>query len=253
MPGANGSSPPMFPGMFPTTGKVSAPTGFSPPRDPSPQSDNVEDDDLEQAARAALTEWEAIRAAFETFRSRLGPEFRPLGDEYTDRRETPFGTAVQYRTFSVAGIWMNFYMGLICLHRAHPSMPPAAMMAAGRAAKETAPFAREVGRVAAGLSDEDVSNRSEITTLVGAAFIESCFCLFVAGIQVCLNPHLALLFSLRSPAASLFRPTLSLSSGTKADVLPVPRHRPTPLAHPPPPRHLPPDWLGLRAPDSPGM
>lgn len=188
MPGANGSSPPMFPGMFPTTGKVTAPTGFAPPRDPSPQSDNVEDGDLEQATRAALAEWEAIRTAFDTFRSRLGPEFRPLGDEYTDRRETPFGTAVQYRTFSVAGIWMNFYMGLICLHRAHPSMPPAAMMAAGRAARETAPFAREIGRVAAGLSEEDVSNRTEITTLVAAALIESCFCLFVAGIQVYLTP-----------------------------------------------------------------
>lgn len=184
MPGPPGSSPPMFPGMFPTTGKVTAPTGFSPARDPSPQSEGVDDTDLEQATRAALSEWESLRAAFTAFRSRLGPEFMPLGDEYTDRRETPFGTAVQYRTFSVAGIWMNFNMGLICLHRAHPSMPPAAMMAAGRAAWETAPFAKEIGRIAAGLSDEDVSNRSEITTLVGAAFIESCFCLFVAGIQV---------------------------------------------------------------------
>lgn len=187
-PPGSGSSPPMFPGMFPTTGKVSAPTGFSPPRDASPQSEGLDDTDLEAATRAAHEEWEAIRAAFDVFRSRLGPEFAPLGEEYTDRRETPFGTAVQYRTFSVAGIWMNFYMGLICLYRARPGMPPAAMMAAGRAAGETAPFAREVGRIAAGLSDEDVSGRSEITTLVGAAFIESSFCLFVAGIQVRLSP-----------------------------------------------------------------
>lgn len=184
----------MFPGMFPTSGKVTAPTGFSPPRDASPQSEGLDDGDLEAATRAAHEEWEAIRAAFDVFRSRLGPEFMPLGEEYTDRRETPFGTAVQYRTFSVAGIWMNYYMGLICLHRAHPGMPPAAMMAAGRAARETAPFAREIGRIAAGLSDEDVSGRSEISTLVGAAFIESSFCLFVAGIQVCSPLPLSVIF-----------------------------------------------------------
>lgn len=194
----------MFAGMFPTRGKVTVPMGFSPPRDdPSPQSDSVDDADLEQATRVALAEWDALHDAFEAFRARLGPEFQPLGDEYTDRRETPFGTAVQYRTFSVAGIWMNFYMGLICLHRAHPSMPPAAMMAAGRAARDTAPYARELGRVAAGLSDEDVSNRSEISTLVGAAFIESCFCLFVAGVQVCFRASSPFLRALANPHPSL--------------------------------------------------
>ncbi|SPO05939.1 related to UPC2 - regulatory protein involved in control of sterol uptake [Cephalotrichum gorgonifer] len=183
-PPGGGGSPPMFPGMFPTPGKVSAPMGFSPPpREASPQSDGMDEGDLEKATRAALETWESIRLAFESFRSRLGPSFQPLGDEYVDRRETPFGTAVQYRTFSVAGIWLTFYMGLICLYRAHPSMPPAAMMAAGRSARETAPFAKEIGRIAAGLSDEDLSNSSEITTLVGAAFIECSFPLFVAGIQ----------------------------------------------------------------------
>ncbi|MBE3042071.1 hypothetical protein IMZ48_05725 [Candidatus Bathyarchaeota archaeon] len=204
IPAPPGSSPPMFPGMFPTPGKVSAPTGFSQPRDhPSPQSDSADDTDLEQATRAALSSWEAIHAAFNALRSRLGPEFSPLSDEYTDRRETPFGAAVQYRTFSAAGIWMNFHMGMICLHRAHPSMPPTAMMAAGRAAGETAPFAKEIGRIAAGLSDEDVSNRSEITTLVGAAFIESCFPLFVAGIQVRFPPF---------PFVPLASPTTRLTS-----------------------------------------
>jgi hypothetical protein len=187
MPGPPSGSPPMFVGMLPTRGKVVAPMGFSPPRDTSPQSESLEDDDLELATLAAHEEWEAIRHAFEIFRSRLGPDFQPLAEEFSDRRDTPFGTARQYSTFSLAGICMNYYMGLICLYRTHPSMPPAAMMAAGRAARETAPFAREIGRIAAGLTD-DVSDVTEISTLVGAALIECCFCLFVAGIQVYQTP-----------------------------------------------------------------
>jgi len=186
--GPPGNSPPMFPGMLPTNGKVSAPMGFSPPREPSPQSDNMDDTDLESATRAAMQQWEAIKDAFHMLRSRFGPEFEPLAAEFSDRRKTPFGMTVQYRTYSLAGIWMNYYMGLIHLHRAHPSMPPAAMMAAGRAAKDTAPYAIEIGRIAAGLVDSQVSVINDITILQGAAFIESCFPLFVAGIQVCLVP-----------------------------------------------------------------
>lgn len=78
---------------------------------------------------------------------------------------------------------MGLYMGLIVLYRAHPSMPPVANMAVGLMAKDTWEYAAEVGRIAAGLS-EDVSQAASIGTVVAAAFIESCFCLFVAGIQV---------------------------------------------------------------------
>lgn len=182
--GPQGSgSPPPFPGMLPTAGKVKPPMGFTPPRDPSPQSDILEDPDPEASFQSALQEWEAIRLAFDAFETQLGPEFQPLRPEYSDRRDSPFGMTLQYRTFSVAGLWMNFYMGMIHLYRAHPKMPPAAMQAAGLSARQTAGFANQVGRVAAGLSD-DCSQVTEISTLVSAAFIESCFCLFVAGIQV---------------------------------------------------------------------
>jgi hypothetical protein len=180
--GPPGGSPPMFPGMLPTQPTVTVPMGFSPPRDMSPD-ENPEDIDLESSTAEALKEWETLRKAFELLRSRFGPEFEPLGPEYADHRESPFGPTLQYRTFSVAGVWMNYYMGLIHLYRSHPSMPPAAIIAAGISARQTAHYAREVGRIAAGLAD-DCSNVTEITTLVGAAFIESCFCLFVCGVQV---------------------------------------------------------------------
>lgn len=176
-------SPPLFPGMLPTHGRVTVPMGFSPPRDTSPQKENADDIDMDGSTQAALQEWQSIRQAFEALRSRFGPEFEPLGREYADHRDSPFGPTLQYRTFSVAGVWMNYYMGLIHLYRAHPSMPPAAMIAAGMSAHQTGRYSIEIGRIAAGLAD-DCSNVTEISTLVGAAFIESCFCLFVAAIQV---------------------------------------------------------------------
>ncbi|KAK1594372.1 uncharacterized protein LY79DRAFT_668659 [Colletotrichum navitas] len=185
MPGGNGGSPPMFPGMLPNLGKVTLPMGFSPPRDETPPpagEEAPEDLDSNMAADAAMREWESLREAFEVLRSRFGPEFQPLGAEYADRRDSPFGPTLQYRTFSVAGIWMNYYMGLIHLYRAHPKMPPAAMIAAGVQEQHTARFAVEIGRIAAGLTD-DCANAVEISTLVGAALIESSFCLFVGGIQ----------------------------------------------------------------------
>ncbi|KAM5348079.1 hypothetical protein ACJ41O_007903 [Fusarium nematophilum] len=181
-PGGANSSPPAFPGIVPTTGNFKVPMGFTPPSGSSPQSDATDDHDPEASFQAALQEWQAIQHGFEVFANSLGPEFEPLRPEYSDKRDSPFGMTLQYRTFSVAGIWMNYYMGMIHLFRTHPSMPPAAMQAAGLSARQTGPYSNKLGRVAAGLSD-DCSQMTEISTLVSAAFIESCFCLFVAAVE----------------------------------------------------------------------
>lgn len=180
----HGQSPPMMAGLVPTSGFVTVPTGFSPPRETSPQSDRSEGVDFDESTAAAIREWESIRQAFEIFRANLGQDFAPLGPDLGPPQPSPFGPARTYRTFSIAGIWMNYYMGLIVLHRAHPSRPPIAMVAAGMAAQETGVWANEIGRIAAGLTTEDCSNLAGISTLVGAAFIESSFCLFVAAVQV---------------------------------------------------------------------
>lgn len=173
----------MFPGLIPSEGKFTVPTGFSPPPDPSPPSEGAEEMDLEASTAIALREWEAIRDAFETLRSKLGPDFEPLGPELGPPRQTPFGPARTYRTYSISGIWMGYYMGMVVLHRAHPSMPPIATVAAGMAAQRTGQYAHEIGRIAAGLA-EDCDSMTEVSTSLGSAFIECCFCLFVAGVQV---------------------------------------------------------------------
>lgn len=179
----------MFPGMVPRhPERVTVPMGFTPPRETSPPSDSSPDNiDLDISTAEAYHEWEGIKQAFETLRAHFGPEFEPLGTDIYPAKATPFGLAAHYRTYSIAGIWMNYYMGLIVLHRAHPTMPPVAMMAAGLTARTTAHYCLEVGRIAAGL-EENIEQLSSVSTLMAAALIECCFPLFVAGIQVS-NPN----------------------------------------------------------------
>ncbi|KAK6085791.1 C6 finger domain-containing protein [Seiridium cupressi] len=181
--GPTGAPPGTFPGMMPASDHVQQPMGFSPPReDPSsPKPDSEEDLDLLTAK--AYQDWEGIKAAFEAFRNHLGPEFEPLDQDLHPISMSPFGPAMRYRTYSIAGIWMNYFMGMIILHRSHPQMPPVAMMAAPMSAQQTMGYALQIARIAHGL-EENVGVMREVSTLVSAAFIESAFCLFVAGVQV---------------------------------------------------------------------
>lgn len=182
--GPPGSSPPPFPGMLPAQEKVRAPEGFASGshRDTSPPSDTNDETEMPNI-EAAIQEWGEIRKAFDIFESSLGIGFQPLSGEFQDRRDTPFGKPLQYRSYAVAGIWLNFYMGLICLHRSHPNMPPAAMQAARIVASQTAWHAKQIGRIAAGLVD-NLSVAVDISVTLAAALVESSFCIFVAAIQV---------------------------------------------------------------------
>ncbi|KAI4863924.1 hypothetical protein F4820DRAFT_356464 [Hypoxylon rubiginosum] len=180
-----GGSPGMFPGMVPRhPGKFGYPRGFTPPRDasPPPPDEMPENADLDGRTAEAHREWEGIKLAFEALRGHFGDEFEPLGIDVYPAKPTPFGLAAHYRTYSIAGIWMNYYMGLIVLHRAHPTMPPIAMVAAGLSAQTTARYCMEVGRIAAGL-EENIGRLTNVSTLMASALIECCFPLFVAGIQ----------------------------------------------------------------------
>ncbi|KAK4126323.1 fungal transcriptional regulatory-like protein [Parathielavia appendiculata] len=164
-----GQSPPAFPGLMPTSGHVTVPRGFTPPRESPPRasppsSDSADDMDIDAATAQAMREWEDIRQAFEVFRARLGPDFEPMGPDFAPPEMTPFGPALIYRTYSIAGVWMNYLMGLIVLHRAHPSMPPIAVMAAGMAAPQTGRWANEIARITAGLH-EDTTHVTAIGTL----------------------------------------------------------------------------------------
>ncbi|CAL3965201.1 unnamed protein product [Diplocarpon coronariae] len=174
---------PEFSGMVPGVKEAELPMGFEPSADGCPQNtQNKENGDLHTQTRTAQEEWQEIRSGFDLIESHLGEDFQALGPEYSAPIETPFGPALQYRTYGIAGIWMNFYMGLIACYRAHPDMPPAAMMAAGITACQTAGYANQIGRIAAGIAP-DLSMTTEVSPSVGAALIESSTCLFVSAVQ----------------------------------------------------------------------
>ncbi|KAJ2991163.1 hypothetical protein NUW58_g2623 [Xylaria curta] len=184
--GSTWPPPGMFTGMMPASDKVTPPMGFSPPREdssPPPSATQYHTDgDLDTRTVEALREWEHILSAFHEIKLHFGPDFEPLGADIYPTQSTPYGPATHYRTYSIAGIWMNYYMGLIVLHRAHPKMPPVAMLAAGMSASTTMPWALKLCQIAAGL-EENISHLKVVSTLMGAALIESAFPLFVAGVQ----------------------------------------------------------------------
>lgn len=178
----------MFAGLFPGRGNIQHPRGLSPQREAvnnfaAAAEQFLEDADLETSTQMAMEEWTSILTAFNLFKDSLGGDFQPLSPDMHRQRDSPFGPAWTYRTLPIAGIWMNFYMGLVILHRAHPSMPPFAMVAAHMCARETQPYANEIGKIVAGVSD-GWGAEAKVSTSVSAAYIECCFPLFVGAVQV---------------------------------------------------------------------
>ena len=171
-----------FYGMAPSGGKSQMPQAFQSAseesRSPSTQSDDA---DLGTQTAAAQAEWDQIRDACALFQNHLGPMFQPLSEDQQQSFDTPFGRACLFRTFDIAAVWMNFYFSLIVLHRIHPKMPPAAHVAVGVAAPQTARFANEIGRIAAGISPVLPNSQSDPTFL--GAYNECTGPLFWAGVQ----------------------------------------------------------------------
>ena len=184
-PGIPMSAMPSFAGMLPDIRKASLPRGFSPSSEDSPPPNSDEGDErLSEQTTKAEEEWNGIRSVFGMFEQHLGQDFAPLGPGYAQEILSPFGPAIQYRTYGIALMWLTYYMGLIVCHRSHPSMPPSAMMAAGFAAQQTGFFANTIGRISAGIT-ADTSSATRVNIGTGAALNDSSFALFVAGVQVC--------------------------------------------------------------------
>ncbi|KAI9800863.1 MAG: hypothetical protein M1825_003646 [Sarcosagium campestre] len=171
----------MMYGMIPPTKPAEIHSAFQDRRYVSPSDSAHDDIELEAATVDAEQEWRDIKQAMQVFEESLGPAFQPLPPEYTQALSTPFGPARYYKTYPIACIWANLNMAYIILHRAHPSMPPAAMMAAGIGARQTKWHAEEIGRISAGIVP--VHSGTQINPAVGAAMIEISMCLFFAGVQ----------------------------------------------------------------------
>lgn len=165
---------------MPSTGPLRLPAAFDPePEEGSRCSPPTQE--LEVATLEAEHEWNSICAALDTFEESLGPDYRPLSPDHMQPLSTPFGPALYYRSYSISCIWTLFYTARIIAMRAQPSMPPAAMIAAGVAAPRTAGWANTIGRICAGI--QPLSNTMPLNPTHGAALMDSCMGLFHAGVQ----------------------------------------------------------------------
>ncbi|RAH82606.1 hypothetical protein BO86DRAFT_72304 [Aspergillus japonicus CBS 114.51] len=180
-PGPN--APPMY-GMAPSSGPRRAPAVFLNTRETHyhyPPEEEEEDTSYHDAEK----EWESMVAAFDAFLPALGPYFMPLPADSVPPISTPFGPALQYRTHTIATIWCFYYTGRILLHRLHPCMPPAMMVAAGVAAATTAEYAQIIGRIAAGVYYPQSFHleAGSLSPTLGSCLIEITVPLFFAGVQ----------------------------------------------------------------------
>jgi len=104
-----------------------------------------------------------------------------MSEEFTQPIPSPYGPARQYRSYDIGVLWALWNMCNIIVWRSHPDMPPAAHMAAGVAARYTAPLAQEIGRIAAGIVPTPTS--MPLNPSLGASLCEITMPLFFAGVQ----------------------------------------------------------------------
>lgn len=178
-------APPAFFGMAPPPrSNVQMPSSYNPVEGSTvPESRQTPEAlDLQVATAAALEEYGKIRAALRAFAAALGGEaFQHLDADCHTPIDTPFGSALFYRSYDIGCLWSIYNMCEIIAIRSHPHMHPAAHAAAGLAAKDTAFYAQQIGRIAAGIVPGP-SNQPLNPTL-GSSLCESCMPTFFAAIQ----------------------------------------------------------------------
>ena len=177
-----GHPPPMY-GMIPDPGPIRVPNGFSQERQDGTYSATPPSEyQMSDAAKQdSLNEWTAIAHAFDVFHAALGPAYQPLSEDHMPPLSTPFGPAIYYRSYGIACVLHLYHCGRIILARTHPNMPPAAMVSALVAKKQTQQDANAIGRICAGI--HPVSNTAPLNPHHGAALMDCCMGLFHAAIQ----------------------------------------------------------------------
>ncbi|KAI9371485.1 hypothetical protein BJX61DRAFT_22314 [Aspergillus egyptiacus] len=183
-PGSPPGNPPMY-GMIPSSGPRQIPAAFidTSPGGHDPYATNESDDGM--SYEEAESEWEGILTAFEAFEKSLGSDYMPLPPDSTIPIYSPFGPAIQYRTHNIGSLWGLYYTGRILLHRLHPSMPPAMMVAAGVAAPTTAKYAQIIGKITAGIYGHQSRHVGVegLSPTLGSCLIEVTVPLFFAAVQ----------------------------------------------------------------------
>lgn len=177
-------SPPIY-GMVPPKGPARVPTSFVEDRRGQEQTPEPSDYNVDTSYDEAEREWEETLVAMDTFVQALGRDFQPLPPDMTIAIDSPFGSALQYRTLNIAVIWGFYYAGRILLHRLHPCMPPAMMVAAGVAGPTTAEYAQIIGRLMAGIYYPQRFNleAGSLSPTLGSSLTEMTVPVFFSAVQ----------------------------------------------------------------------
>ncbi|CRG86865.1 hypothetical protein PISL3812_03877 [Talaromyces islandicus] len=194
-PSSKGSSPstnppssgprqqPMY-GMAPTRGPGVAPAAFTSSAESTPYS-KMPEDESNLTLLEAEKEWEEILAAYDFYESQLGDAFAPLPAGSAPPISTPFGPALQYRSYLIAVLWAFYYTGRLMHFRLHPCMPPATMKSAVTAAGTTAQYAQIIGKIVSGIYYPQLYNldAGSLNPALGAALVQITVPIFFAGVQ----------------------------------------------------------------------
>lgn len=187
---------PTFYGMAPPPRRTSMPSSYQPHLQQShtphaythsnhfaPHAQTDPPYDLRTATKEAEAEWGALRAALHKLETLLlaAPTFQALRPEHHPPVDSPFGHALLYRSYDISCLWLIVHMASIICLRSAPGMPPAAHMAAGFAAQQTAHHAQSIGRIAAGVFPPP--QHQPLSPSLGAAMCECSVPLFFAGVQ----------------------------------------------------------------------
>jgi hypothetical protein len=177
--------PPAFFGMAsPSRSNVQTPSSYNLAHQETSAQDKADTEMVEilAATAAALTEYGKIRAALKAFVTALSdPALKPLDADLQTPISTPFGSAIFYRSYAIACLWSVYNMCEIIAIRSHPHMHPAADAAADLATKDTAFYAEQIGRIAAGIVPGPANE--PVNTTLGSSLCESCMPSFFAAIQ----------------------------------------------------------------------
>ncbi|KAF2626467.1 hypothetical protein BU25DRAFT_99806 [Macroventuria anomochaeta] len=183
---------PNFYGMTPARPHAPITTRYANPdykrSPPTPHVPLPEYADLPSAYESAINEWDNINAAHTTIAQVLSStkSFAPLPPELQvippgeTSTMTPFGPALVHRSYDISVLWALLYLSKIILLRAHPTMPPAMMMAVGVCAQATGPYATLIGRITAGMQ---LPMGEDLSPFLGSVLQESTMSLFFAGVQ----------------------------------------------------------------------
>jgi hypothetical protein len=176
---------PTFYGMAPMPTNVHMPSSYamntSTPPNQSPTRSEPIDKDLPTATELALVEWSEMYTALANLEAHFGFGFQPLPADLHPTQSTPFGPPLMYPSYDIAVLWALYYAAHIVALRSHPHMPPAAMVAAGVGAGQTAYYAILIGRIASGMMPHPLGQ--PLNPSLGATLCEVTLALFFAGVQ----------------------------------------------------------------------